>query len=152
MHFLNFSMGYDHEQGLDYGLLTLNHLSNGYIQKWRVTTSTVNKQKREHQHVWGGLIPQNSETTEKKYSVSTSPLDLNHVKGVKGNFYKIYPHEIKTTQGTKRSDFGIHLDANVPGSLGCIVMNSYNFKEFKQYMANLKSKGVKKIPLFIQYS
>lgn len=152
MHFLNFSMGYDSKQGLDYGLLTLNHLSNGYLQKWRATTSTVNKQKREHQHVWGGLIPQNSETKQKQYSVGLSPIDLKHNKGVAGNFYPIHPFEVKTTSGTTRGDFGIHLDGNVPGSLGCIVMNQYNFSEFEEYMKGLKSKGVINLPLFVQYS
>ena len=57
-----------------------------------------------------------------------------------------------TTKGAKRGDLGIHLDANVPGSLGCIVMNQYNFTEFEQYMRNLLSKGVKALPLFVQYS
>lgn len=152
MYFLNFSMGYDCEKGLDYGLLTLNDLSKGYIQKWRATTSTVNKQKREHQHVWGGMIPQNSETELKQYSVDLSPVYLPHNKGVKGNFYKILPYSLKTTQGATRGDLGIHLDANVPGSLGCIVMNNYNFTEFEQYMKRLLSEGTKTVPLFVQYS
>lgn len=152
MHFLNFSMGFDSKQGLDYGILSLNHLSIGFIQKWLVTTSTVNKQKREHQHVWGGLIPQNSETKQKHYSVGLSPVDLKQNKGVRGNFYPIHPFQVETIKGAKRSDFGIHLDANVPGSLGCLVMNQYNFSEFEEYMKNLKSKGVINLPLFVQYS
>lgn len=152
MYFLNFSMACDRDKGLDYGILTLNHLQNGYIQKWLVTSSTVSKQKREHQHVWGGLIPQNSETVQKKYWVSLAPIDLRHNKGVRGNFYKINPFTVATTKGAKRSDLGIHLDANVPGSLGCIVMNSYNFTEFEQYMRNLRSQGLADLPLFVQYS
>lgn len=152
MHFLNFSMGFDSKKGLDYGILSLNHLSNGFIQKWLVTTSTVNKQKREHQHVWGGLIPQNSETKQKNYSVALSPIDLKYNKGVRGNFYPIHPFKVETTKGVKRSDLGIHLDANVPGSLGCLVMNQYNFSEFEEYMKNLKLKGVINLPLFVQYS
>ena len=145
-------MGWDSVKGLDYGILTLNHFQNGYIQKWLVTSSTVSKQKRQHQHVWGGLIPQNSETVQKKYWVSLAPIDLRHNKGVAGNFYKINPFTVATTKGAKRSDLGIHLDANVPGSLGCIVMNSYNFTEFEQYMRNLRLKGVEDLPLFVQYS
>ena len=152
MYFLNFSMAYDRDRGLDYGLLTLNHLQDGYVQKWLVTSSTASKQKREHQHVRGGLIPQNSETKLKKYWVSLSPIDLSHNKGVAGNFYKINPYAIQTTKGANRSDIGIHLDGNVPGSLGCIVMNRYNFTEFEQYMKNLRSKGVEELPLFVQYS
>ena len=152
MFFLNFSMGFDRDKGLDYGILTLNHLQNGYVQKWLVTSSTVNKQKRDHQHVWGGLIPQNSETKLKKYWVDLKPVDLRHNKGVAGNFYKINPFKVNTTKAAKRGDLGIHLDANVPGSLGCLVMNKFNFTEFEQYMKGLFSKGVKEVPLFVQYS
>ena len=152
MYFLNFSMGFDRDKGLDYGILTLNHLENGYIQKWRVTSSTAAKQKREHQHVWGGLIPQNSDTELKKYSVVLNPVNLSHNKGVRGNFYKIIPFSLKTTKGTTRGDLGIHLDANVPGSFGCIVMNQYNFSEFEEYMEKLRSKAVETVPLFVQYS
>ena len=101
---------------------------------------------------WGGLIPQNSDTELKKYSVDLNPVNLSHNKGVAGNFYKILPYSLKTTQGTTRGDLGIHLDANVPGSLGCIVMNQYNFSEFEEYMKNLRSKTLKTVPLFVQYS
>ena len=152
MYFLNFSMAFDRDKGQDYGILTLNHLEKGYIQKWLVTSSTSPKQERQHQHVWGGLIPQNSETELKKYSVVLNPVDLSHNKGVAGNFYKILPFSLKTTKGKTRGNLGIHLDANVPGSLGCLVMNDYNFSEFEEYMRNLRSRNVETVPLFVQYS
>jgi hypothetical protein len=74
------------------------------------------------------------------------------VKGVEGNFYKIDPHAVTTDKGGFRGDFGIHRDANVPGSMGCIVMNAEKFALFEQTMKKLASTGVKRIPLFIQYS
>ena len=152
MHFLIFSMQYDRDKGLDYGLLTLNHLEDGYLQVWRATSSTANKQERGDQFKWGGLLPANKDTKTKKYTVVTDPIDLSHNKGVAGNFYKIEPFVVKTITGKYRSDLGIHLDANVPGSLGCIVMNSFNFTEFEEYMTNLRERGIKNIPLFVQYT
>ena len=44
-------------------------------------------------------------------------------KGVEGSFYQILPFEVPT-DGAIRGDFGIHFDANVPGSLGCIVLTT----------------------------
>lgn len=75
------------------------------------------------------------------------------VKGVEGNFYKIDPHTVKAQpSGTVRGDFGIHLDGNAPGSLGCIVMSKERFKDFEDKMKELAKEGVTTIPLFVQYS
>ena len=57
-----------------------------------------------------------------------------------------------TDKGTIRGDFGIHLDGNVPGSLGCIVMSQDRFDEFESKMGVLKGKGLDSLPLFVQYS
>ncbi|MDJ0575841.1 MAG: hypothetical protein QNJ65_11830 [Xenococcaceae cyanobacterium MO_234.B1] len=57
-----------------------------------------------------------------------------------------------TDRGTIRGDFGIHLDGNAPGSLGCIVLDSDRFLDFESKMANLKRDSITSLPLFVQYS
>jgi hypothetical protein len=74
---------------------------------------------------------------------------MPQIKGVEGNFYKINPHEVKTDKGGVRGDFGIHLDANVPGSMGCIVMDRKNFDGFEKRM---KSLSLNELPLSVIYS
>ncbi len=150
---LFFSQHYDRDKGLDYGRLSLNSLSKGVIEIWKATSSIASKQHPESFHERGGLIPPcyrcNNLT---KYTVDTKPIPLPHVKGVEGNFYKINPHFVVTDREGQRSDFGIHLDANVPGSMGCIVMSNHRFKSFELEIKNLRENGIKEITLFCQYS
>jgi hypothetical protein len=151
-HFFIFSMQFDRDKGLDWGRLTLNHITKGHQEIWVATTSTADKQKAEDFHKKGGLIPPQYRCGIKNWTVATKPIPMPQVKGVEGNFYKIDPHLVTTDNGGKRGDFGIHLDANSPGSLGCIVMNAVRFKAFEFCMANLAKEGVVSIPLFVQYS
>jgi len=44
------------------------------------------------------------------------------------------------------------LDANVPGSLGCPVLNQDNFNDFENTMTRIRSEGVNSLPLIIGYS
>lgn len=147
MHFLIFSSHYDRNTGPDLGSLTLNHLEDGFLQIWQATSSKANKQKKG----WDGLLPANKDTKTKSYSVVLTPVDLLNNKEVAGNFYRIKPYVIKTINGTYLSDVAIHLDSDKPGSLGCIVMNKLEFAEFEQYMDDLRKRGIKEIPLFVQY-
>ena len=141
MHFLIFSSHYDRDFNLDRSSLTLNHLEDGFLQIWKATSSTANKQKKGKQFKWEGVLPANKDTKNKNYSVVLAS----------GNFYPIKPHVIKTINGTYFSDVGIYLDVDAPGSLGCIVMNKLEFDEFEQYMNDLRKRGIKEIPLFVQY-
>ena len=138
MHFLIFLLRYDRDSALDRGSLTLNHLEDGFLQVWEATSSTAGKQKKG----WGELLPANKDTKNKNYSVVLTS----------GNFYPIKPHVIKTINGTYFSDVGIYLDVDAPDSLGCIVMNKLDFAEFEQYMDDLRKRGIKEIPLFVQYT
>lgn len=142
MHFLNFSVQYGRDFGLDQGILTLNHLEDGFLQIWKATITTAGKQKKGNRCKWGELLPANKDTKNKSYSVVLTS----------GNFYPIKPHVIKTVNGTYLSDVGIHLDSDKPGSLGCIVMDKFNFDEFEHYMDDLRKRGIKEIPLFVQYT
>ena len=46
-YYLIFAQPYDRDQGLDYGLLSLDSLSQGCINIWRATSSIASKQERE---------------------------------------------------------------------------------------------------------
>lgn len=88
-----------------------------------------------------------------KYTVSLRPIFMPQVRGVEGNFYQIFPFEVLVDQygkKTARGDFGIHRDANVPGSAGCIVIPSgEHWQEFEELMKKLQDKGVKTLDLFV---
>ncbi|MEM9510677.1 MAG: hypothetical protein AAGA16_23835 [Cyanobacteria bacterium P01_E01_bin.35] len=144
---------YDRDPGLDQYLLVL--LANGkQINEWKCTSSHVNGQQRGDQHVRGGLIPPVHHIRKiDRYEVVLKPEDSRHVKGVEGNFYRILPNVVTTKSGNQRSYFGIHLDANVPGSLGCPVMNKFNFDDFEETIANIYKPGTtERIPFFPLYS
>jgi hypothetical protein len=145
---------YDRDPGLDKYLLALIHSDRGHVNQWGCTSSHINGQKQGAQHQKGGLIPPTYHCQGlKQYAVELTPLDLAHHAGVRGSFYKITPFEVLTLAGTKRGDFGIHLDANTPGSLGCIVMDWHNFKDFEHQITHLRLvEGLKQIPLHCFYS
>jgi len=150
---LFFSGSYDNEKGLDKFLLALTHPDEGQLYEWQATSSHVNGQKRGDQFKRGGLLPQAHNCVDlDKWEVDTTPIDLTHHAGVRGNFYRLLPFEVMTLAGTKRSDLGIHYDASAPGSLGCIVMNRHNWVEFDRVISNLRQReGIKRIPLFPLY-
>ena len=145
-------MHWDRDKGLDYGRLTLNCLEKGNLAIWLSTCSTASRQTYSKQFERYGCLPANNVTKTRKYHILTTPEDSRHVRGVEGSFYRIYPNVIKTTKGTVRSACGIHKDANLPGSLGCIVISPDRFRSFEQWMTKLKAKSVNKISLQVQYS
>jgi hypothetical protein len=151
-HYLVFSSHWNRDAGLDWGRLTLNSLIQGNLAIWIATSSAGDRQNYEAQFHLNGCIPSNNNTVTKKYHILTTPEDSRHVKGVEGSFYRIYPNEIITTKGTKRIACGIHKDANLPGSNGCIVMSADRFMSFEIAMKNLKAKGINQLPLQVQYS
>ena len=151
-HYLVFSMHWNRDTGLDWGRLSLNCLEKGNLAIWVATSSTSHRQKYDWQFKRNGCLPANNNTLTRKYHILTMPEDSRHVRGVEGSFYRIYPNEIRTTAGTTRTACGIHKDANLPGSLGCIVMSPNRFISFENAMANLKGIGVTKLPLQVQYS
>lgn len=145
-------MQFDRDKGLDYGRLSLNSLTQGTKNVWVATTSQANSQQPESFHQKGGPIPPQYRCKIKNWEVLTNPIPMPNLKGVEGNFYKIDPHTVTTDKGGFRGDFGIHLDANVPGSMGCIVMNRERFSDFESIMKKLANQGIKRLPLFVQYS
>lgn len=149
-YFLLFSSHYDRDRGLDRGRLRLCSLSFGAIEIWIASSSYSTKQGRESFHQRGGYLPPEYRVPGlKHWEVKTNPIYMPNVKGVQGNFYQLLPFEVVTDRKGKRSDFGIHKDANVPGSLGCIVMSDNRFAQFEKWMESLAKKGIEKLPLFV---
>ncbi len=62
------------------------------------------------------------------------------------------PEEV-TINGVERGDFGVHFDANVPGSSGCVVLRTaVGWQAFEKDMKALLTSGVNQIPLLVSYS
>lgn len=54
--------------------------------------------------------------------------------------------------GIWRAGFGIHFDAENPGSGGCIALrDKVEWTEFIAFMANYADKGYSSIPLIVEY-
>jgi hypothetical protein len=154
-YFLTFSQHFDRDKGLDLGRLVLRSIDEGKGKThnvWIATSSTYNKQSSEDFNLKGGLIPPEYRCNIPCWNVTIKPIPMPNVVGVDGNFYQILPFTVTTDAGTVRGDFGIHLDSNAPGSLGCIVLDARRFKDFEQKMLELFNLGITQIPLFITYS
>lgn len=152
-YFLVFSSHFDRDLGIDAGRLVLHHTKLGHQAIWIAYSSHNSGQDREGFHKWGEMLPPQYRVKNlPHYTVFTCPEDSRHVKGVEGNFYRINPYEVVTDKGGIRSAFGIHRDANAPGSLGCIVMSDDRFRSFEQQMKSLWLEGVSELPLIVVYS
>ena len=152
-YFLIFNSHFDRDAGLDFGRLSLNSLSLGTVHIWLATSSHRTLQGRESFHVRGGYLPPQYRVPGlPNWRVNLDPIDLSHNVGCRGNFYIISPTEVRTDRGGVRSDFGIHFDANAPGSLGCIVMSSARWSDFETKMNHLREKNISELPLFVFYS
>jgi len=87
-----------------------------------------------------------------EYRIPTTPYYVP-TKGVEGMFFHITPDPVASKQGVIRGEFGIHFDANVPGSSGCIVLkNKSGFEAFCERMEKIAYAGVDFIPLQVKYS
>lgn len=86
------------------------------------------------------------------YSVSTQRLWMPNVKGVEGSFYAIAPFSCNV-DGVMRGDFGLHFDANQPGSAGCIVVRIQEHWDLVRVKMNeFAANRIKSIPLEVIYS
>lgn len=150
---LVFNGHFDRDKDLDYGRLSLNDLTQEKTEIIKASSSYKTKQYAESFHERGGLLPPHYRCKEEFFwKVSTTPIPMPNHRGGQGNFYQITPFEVMTDKGGRRSDFGVHLDANAPGSLGCIVTDAGRFAEFENWMSRLKSMGIQKVPLMVFYS
>ncbi len=104
------------------------------------------------QYHYGWKIPRRGIAPPRTdFTVSTQKLWLPHVKGVEGSFYAIAPFSV-TTDGVARGDLGIHFDANVPGSAGCVVIKQQDHWDmFRKIMEEYNSLRIKVVPLEVKY-
>ena len=151
--FLVFSMQLDNTPQLNQGRLVLYDYEQGHLGRWVATSGLGQYQKIGGWSKQGGGVcpaPYQCNPTFANYWVQTAPLDLSHVKGVEGDGYPITPFEVRTKEGVERSDLLIHQDANVPGSMGCIVLPPDEFEDFQKQF-NALTVGHEQVKLFIQY-
>lgn len=126
------------------------------LEKYIATSGSIGWQ--EPHEVWvrsRGALPESEQVGIDYYGCNTRPIALPNTKGVEGNFYQISPFSIqnKSDKNLSRSDFGIHFDANIPGSAGCIVIrNRPAWVAFENRMTGLRNKeGINQLPLLISY-
>lgn len=101
----------------------------------------------------GGIIPPSCLLSpDMQYKIITNPLDSRNVRGVEGNFYPIRPDTMIMRNGLERGYFGVHADAGVLGSLGCIVMrNTVDWIQYENTMKTISKTEVREIPLDVFY-
>lgn len=152
---LIFAMQLDSSPELNRGRLALIDPDGGMLGRW-VATSGLGA----YQNIggWckqgGGVIPPTYQCspTFDNYWVATKPIDLTTVKGVEGLAYPITPFEVTTKEGISRSDLLIHLDANVPGSMGCVVIcGQSEYADFRKVFQK-ECSTMDKVKLFVLYT
>ncbi len=150
---LFFNGHFDRDADLDFGRLSLINFGTEETKIIKASSGYRTKQYAECFHEWGGMLPPAYRCEgDFFWKVATKPIPMPGHRGVRGNFYQISPFEVKTDRGGRRSDFGIHLDADAPGSLGCIVTDASRFAELEKWMVELNRSGLAKVPLIVGYS
>ncbi|HAX80790.1 MAG TPA: hypothetical protein DCY88_34370 [Cyanobacteria bacterium UBA11372] len=144
---LIFSMDLGDSRSLLWGNLKLVYPDGNDID-YLATSGVAGYQGKEDQWTRArGPIPQGFE-----YRIPTTPYYVP-TKGVEGMFFHITPDPVESSSGVTRGEFGIHFDANVPGSAGCIVLkNKSGFDALCDRMKQIANSGVKSIPVQVSYS
>ena len=122
--------------------------------KFHATSGLPNHQQLENCGEKGrGGIPPCELVNILAYTVSTAPILMPKLRGVEGNFYQIFPHlnQVKMSHGVyTRRDFGLHQDAGILGTAGCIgITKGMHWKAFQMEMQNLLVQGFENIDLFV---
>jgi hypothetical protein len=123
------------------------------IERYIATSGLPQWQQRgDHTQKARGPIPRPDKVGIQYYEVSTTSEYVPDVPGISGEFFPIFPTEVELADGRKRSHFGIHVDANTPGSAGCpVIVNPEAFDAFCERMKALGDQGFATIPLQIDY-
>lgn len=149
-HSALFYMPLGYKPTLQIGRFVLKNAEGANLCEVRATSGSPSYQQR--QHLWTrarGPIPDlNGLRLDTQMHWSDTP-------GIEGEWFDILPVYL-TNPNTKarRSYFGLHRDANAPGSAGCIVI--LNTSEFRNivipHLKYANQKGVQDIPLSIHYT
>ena len=144
MHKLIFTMPLGISQSLITGILKLTY-PDGQEIDYLATSGLPDWQRKEDQWSRGkGPIPQGD------YQIPSQPYFLE-TRGVEGLFFHITPGPVGSGDRI-RSELGIHYDANVPGTSGCIgLINSQGWEGFCRRLRNIAAQGVEFLPLKVQY-
>lgn len=99
-----------------------------------------------------GPIPRMDKAGIGCYKVSTVPqfVPASEQPGIAGNFYEILPSYVENDRGL----FGVHRDANVLGTAGCVGLRTEEgWKDFQTRMCKLfEQHRITQVPLMIAYS
>lgn len=151
-------MNYDEAEDCILRLGSLSALVDGkVIYSWTVTSGIPGHQGASN--IWDrgkGLIPP-SEWVAKPYVLGLEKTHSDNFKAVGEFIYTIWPLIVWGKYGQhKRSNFGLHFDANhatSPGSGGCIVaVDETVWESLQAYLDNLFAEGIKEVPLEIVYT
>lgn len=135
-----------------YGTLILNTAVSR--MRFRATSGLRGYQRQEQSYLVGkAAIPPHKFVGIDSYRVSLKPIFLPKTRGVEGNFYPITPYKnLVSASGinTYRGDFGVHFDANVVGTAGCVGITQLDHWQILQLkFADLLKMGWQNIPLFV---
>ncbi len=125
------------------------------LYSWTCTSGLPNNQYSGSTRLKGkGPIPSCKYAQVECYEVSTKSILCNQVKGVEGSFFAITPYLVTLKgESLQRGDFGIHFDANVPGSSGCIVFRiQKEWDEFRLLMNSFQLAKIDRLRLHVSYS
>jgi len=144
-HQLVFTMPLGKSQSLITGSLKLIY-PDGQVIEYLATSGLPDWQRPTDQWVRGkGPIPKGDD-----YQIPTEPY-LVETRGVEGLFFHITPDPVGSGDRV-RSELGIHFDANVPGTSGCIgLINREGWQGFCRRMRNIAALRVEFLPLKVQY-
>ena len=124
------------------------YLGRDLDMSFKATSGARKFQYRGAESIRGkGLIPEDS-----VWKINPNGW-YSATKGIEGMFYHITPDPY-TNGLITRAELGIHRDANIPGSAGCIVLlDSDDFdRRFVPYMARqVRKYGKSLIPLEVKY-
>ena len=143
-HQLLFTMPLGYSQNLITGTLKLIY-PDGQEINYLATSGLPDYQRQGDEWIRGkGPIPKGD------YEIPTEPYWLN-TRGVEGLFFHITPDPVGSGDRL-RSELGVHFDANVPGTSGCIgLINWEGWNGFCRRMATIASLRVKSLPLKVKY-
>ncbi|WP_373534667.1 hypothetical protein [Microcoleus sp.] len=145
MHQLIFTMSLAQSSELIYGNLQLVYPGGSAIDYVATSGCTGWQQPGDEWAIGRGPIPAG------KYEIPSTPYWLD-TRGIEGWFFHIQPDRTSPDGSVARGEFGIHFDANVPGSAGCVVLvNRDGWLGFCNRMEAIAKSGTERIPLEVSY-
>jgi len=143
-HNLSFTMTLGLSRNLIVGNLKLIY-PDGQEVDYLATSGLPDWQRPEDQWSRGkGPIPAG------EYEIPSQPYWLE-TRGVEGLFFHITPDPVGSGDRI-RSELGVHFDANMPGTSGCVGLTDWEqWEGFCKRLRNIAALGVEFIPLKVQY-